>query len=394
MKGTIMVKQRLRALAVAFIATLLSTATLFAQQIETHRISFPSSATGTTVSGSIRGSEIIDFVLNARAGQRMTVQMSTDNPSAYFNVNRSGRASAIHIGSTDGLAYNGILPESGDWVVRVYLIRAAARRGEVANYSVTFSIGTNSTPQPIPDFADGDAGGPDYWRVVTERLNIRTGPSTSFAVAFQARFGDVFRNLGCKGIGVARWCQLETPDARRTGWAVGRFLRESASPPVATQLPTIPPTVGGPDPDRGGPDWWYVAGVPLNDTLNIRSGPSTSNRIVARETNGTLMRNLGCRQTGNTRWCRVEPENGGYTGWASQRYLREGAAPPSAGGTLIPSGSAVTPDLFTRSSGEIEARWSNGCTVLYSPVRRRINAGSSCSNSQLRVSDATVRLFK
>ena len=39
-----------------------------------------------------------------------------------------------------------------------------------------------------------------------------------------------------------------------------------------------------------GPDYWQVTGVASNDTLNLRSGPSTSNHVVARAPNGAVFR--------------------------------------------------------------------------------------------------------
>lgn len=51
----------------------------------------------------------------------------------------------------------------------------------------------------------------------------------------------------------------------------------------------------------------------------------------------------------------------------------------------------MTPDLFFRESGEVEARWSTGCVALYNKAGTRINAGSTCSQGQLAISDAAVQ---
>ncbi|EAQ03489.1 hypothetical protein OB2597_02677 [Pseudooceanicola batsensis HTCC2597] len=138
--------------------------------------------------------------------------------------------------------------------------------------------------------------------------------------------------------------------------------------------------VTGPDGARAqmGPDYWQVTGVSSNDTLNIRSGPGTSNRVVARAPNGAVFRNLGCRGEGNARWCHLETPNGQISGWASGRYLRESGAP--TGGTI--GGRRDVPELHARSTGEIEVRFASGCTALFNPIGREITAGSSCSGSQ------------
>lgn len=134
-----------------------------------------------------------------------------------------------------------------------------------------------------------------------------------------------------------------------------------------------------------GPDYWKVAHVASDDTLNIRSGPSTQNRVIAHAPNGAVFRNLGCKGSGNSRWCHLETPDGRVSGWASGRYLVESGA-PNAGNH---SGSDDVPELHVRQTGEIEVRYASGCTALYNPAGRRITAGSSCSRSQLsRAHDA------
>lgn len=127
-----------------------------------------------------------------------------------------------------------------------------------------------------------------------------------------------------------------------------------------------------------GPDYWQVTGVASDDHLNVRTGPGTSNRVVALAPNGAVFRNLGCQGTGNSRWCHVETPNGQISGWVAGRFLRESGAP--TGGTII--GKSDVPELHTRSSGEIEVRFASGCTALYNPIGREIAVGGSCSGAQ------------
>lgn len=117
----------------------------------------------------------------------------------------------------------------------------------------------------------------------------------------------------------------------------------------------------------GGPDFWEVHGVGTGDRLNLRAGPSMGDGVVARVGDGAILRNLGCRMTGTTRWCRVRSEALGVTGWAAGRFLREGAppdaaaAPPSEASGTIPCaknrGQPSSPCAFTvRRSAPGEAR--------------------------------------
>jgi hypothetical protein len=125
----------------ALVATLLVCATATADDTRTERVQFHKGANSATVEGRITGYESVDYVLGARKGQPMNVSMVTDNGANYFNIIAPGKADeAMFIGSTSGNQYEGVLPASGDYKVRVYLMRSAARRDEVANYRLEMII--------------------------------------------------------------------------------------------------------------------------------------------------------------------------------------------------------------------------------------------------------------
>jgi len=122
-------------------ALLLLATPAFADDIRTERVQFHKGANSATVEGSIKGYEGVDYVLGAKAGQSMNVSMATDNGANYFNIIAPGKADeAMFIGSTSGKQFEGVLPASGDYKVRVYLMRNAARRDEVANYRLEMII--------------------------------------------------------------------------------------------------------------------------------------------------------------------------------------------------------------------------------------------------------------
>jgi hypothetical protein len=111
------------------------------QDIRTERVRFPPGATGTTIEGRITGYEIVDYKLGARAGQTMTVKMTTDGGANHFNLMAPGETEvAFFNGSLGDNAYTGRLPESGDYTIRLYQMRSAARRGATANYTLTVEI--------------------------------------------------------------------------------------------------------------------------------------------------------------------------------------------------------------------------------------------------------------
>ena len=125
----------------ALLAALLLSAPAWADQTRTERVQFHKGANSATVQGSVKGYDTVDYVLGARKGQSMNVSMATDNGANYFNIIAPGNADeAMFIGSTSGNQFEGALPANGDYKIRVYLMRSAARRDEVAKYRLEMII--------------------------------------------------------------------------------------------------------------------------------------------------------------------------------------------------------------------------------------------------------------
>jgi hypothetical protein len=117
--------------------------------IKTERVAFKAGASQAIVKGAIQGDTTVDYLLGAQAGQTMKVTLKASNRFTYFNVMETGKDEAIFVGSTSGDTFEGLLPVTGDYTVRVYLMRNAARRGEKSDYTVTFSItGKGTAPTP------------------------------------------------------------------------------------------------------------------------------------------------------------------------------------------------------------------------------------------------------
>ncbi len=109
--------------------------------IRTVGVQFAPGANSAVVEDSITGYEVVDYVLRARQGQSMNVTMATDNTANYFNILAPHEdAIAMFNSSMSGNQYEGILPESGEYKIRVYMMRSAARRNEKANYRLEMII--------------------------------------------------------------------------------------------------------------------------------------------------------------------------------------------------------------------------------------------------------------
>lgn len=102
-------------------------------------VRFARGAASATVQGRVQGYETVDYVLGARRGQRLTASMRTSNSFAYFTVLAPGDQTAPEGGAVVK-HYSGVLTNGGDWRVRVYLMRNAARRGARADYDLTLTV--------------------------------------------------------------------------------------------------------------------------------------------------------------------------------------------------------------------------------------------------------------
>lgn len=135
------------------LATLVTAPALFPtpalSEIRKERVQFNSGTSGTTLKGTIKGEKIVDYLINAKAGQLMTVSLTTNNGGNSFNIFAPGKVpgndAALFIGEMNDNRFKGTLPASGDYLIRVALIRSAARRNEVANYQLKITIAGNSS---------------------------------------------------------------------------------------------------------------------------------------------------------------------------------------------------------------------------------------------------------
>lgn len=112
-----------------------------ADDIRTERVQFAKGASSAVVEGTITGYETVDYLLGAAAGQHANISMATKNGATYFNILAPGETEvAFFIGSVSGNQYEGTLPATGDYKVRVYMMRSAARRNEKAGYRLEMVV--------------------------------------------------------------------------------------------------------------------------------------------------------------------------------------------------------------------------------------------------------------
>ena len=131
---------RNKILSCALALTALTASTLLIAAPRTERVAFAKGASSKVIKGTVKGYDYVDYVIGARGGQLLTVNLTTNRGSNYFNVMAKGNEAAYFIGSNEGNSFRGPVPASGDQVIRVYLMRNDARRGVAANYTLKISI--------------------------------------------------------------------------------------------------------------------------------------------------------------------------------------------------------------------------------------------------------------
>ena len=115
-------------LTILLVVLMLGTATVtFADGVR-KRIKFPRGSSSTVINNAVLRDEIDQYILNARAGQRMKVDISSVENNASFQVTRPDKTQLLPGASFDDDAkhWNGELPETGDYVIEVAPTRGNA----------------------------------------------------------------------------------------------------------------------------------------------------------------------------------------------------------------------------------------------------------------------------
>ena len=216
-----------------------------------------------------------------------------------------------------------VLATNGSWV---HVETASGLHGYVQSRYLVPIDGTPATPTPSPTATptpDTPVQGASYARVAlssaSSRLNLRSAPSTTAAIAGRLAHGDTVRVLATNG----SWVHVETASGLH-GYVQSRYLVPiDGTPATPTPSPTATPT---PDTPVQGASYARVALSSASSRLNLRSAPSTTAAIASRLAHGDTVRVLAT----NGSWVHVETASGLY-GYVQSRYLVRVEDPPTAG---------------------------------------------------------------
>lgn len=139
-----------------------------ADPVRNLRVKFAPGTTGAELQGHVEGRELVDYRLAAKAGQMVRINLATRSNSVSFNVFEPGKVpgndAAFFIGATGGNTVEFRTAHSGDYLIRVLVNPAAARRNEAASYTLEVSAGGDASraAPPRPDPADATVAGTDF----------------------------------------------------------------------------------------------------------------------------------------------------------------------------------------------------------------------------------------
>lgn len=192
-------------------------------------------------------------------------------------------------------------------------------------------LAATSAPGPDPDPGTPAPGGKfdagDSVRV-TEALNMRSGPSTGNGVTTVLPAGTTGTVISGPRSGSGyTWWEIRT--SRGTGWVAQNWLAASGS--------TGDPGTPAPSPDGRFDDGDSVR---VTASLNIRSGPSTSNSVITILSSGTTGVVVSGPRTGSGyTWWQIR--TGGRTGWVAQDWLAAAGASGPPASDKFDSGESV-----------------------------------------------------
>lgn len=84
--------------------------------------------------------EVVVYVVPLRPGQTLQVQLTSSNSSNCFDIHAPGAAKPVFVGSESGSRGRWVASAAGDHLVKVFLLRLAARDGQSARYALELKV--------------------------------------------------------------------------------------------------------------------------------------------------------------------------------------------------------------------------------------------------------------
>lgn len=156
---------------------------------QTIPVSFARGQSSTALTGSIKGDESRNYTVDARAGQTLTVTLKSTRGAAEMNVWAPGNDTALSVGSPDPYRFSKVLPASGRYQIQTYQMRAAARRGDTASYTLSIAVTGQPKTAAVAPAADAKVAGTSYNATADIPCTLAAGAPMGRCPAGVTRFG-------------------------------------------------------------------------------------------------------------------------------------------------------------------------------------------------------------
>ncbi|MBE0349351.1 MULTISPECIES: hypothetical protein [Pseudoalteromonas] len=88
----------------------------------------------------IKGYEMWEYQINLNKGNTLKVDFAPSNSSNYFNILPKGNPTALYVGPAKGDHAELKIPDDGNYVIWVFLMRNAAGRDEHSKFTEDISV--------------------------------------------------------------------------------------------------------------------------------------------------------------------------------------------------------------------------------------------------------------
>ena len=191
----------------------------------------------STINGLVVGNTRLVHSVRVAQGQRLTVELRSNNPDLIFGIYARSGASVFEARRGQG-RFSAVLRRAGTYAVIVSFTENARRKNAIYQLSVGLSgrdIEVDPelppvTPPPQPPVDQGD-----LVRVVgigaNDTLAVRDGPGSEYEIIGELSPGTRRLRLGnCRQRGTSNWCTIATTrSVPISGWVNARFLSEDNS---------------------------------------------------------------------------------------------------------------------------------------------------------------------
>jgi len=126
-----------------FLAAVLAGAILpavAAESDETVRVALQPGDGARAFNGFITEYEAVAYLVPLRQGESLQVVLATNNAANCFDIHAPGIDKPVYVGSESGNQHQLVAARSGDYIVRVFLLRFAARDGQSADYTLELEV--------------------------------------------------------------------------------------------------------------------------------------------------------------------------------------------------------------------------------------------------------------